>query len=117
MTANRPKWWQRLCPKYGNWGGPGWSAGRYNNNPSLTDWKVVAIDAMDHLFKRHDKGYQSGESWLDADTTLLIGLAAVKVNGFHARVYRAGAIIVFSLMVCRLALFGDKRCEPVRIFS
>ena len=35
-------------PTYGNWGGPGWSAGRVNNGPlSAEDMKVRGVDALD----------------------------------------------------------------------
>ena len=50
--------WQRVFPKYGNWGGPGWSGGAYPKDPKDTDWSVAAIDSMDELFKKHDGSYQ-----------------------------------------------------------
>jgi hypothetical protein len=106
-----PEWWQWFIPRWGNWGGPGWSAGRWCNDPGMTDWDVPAIDDMDMLCKRHDHAYQSGESWLDADAALLIGLESVTVDGLWPRFYRVGAIVAFSLMVCRMSLFGDKRRE------
>ena len=47
-----------LVPTYGNWGGPGWSAGKRQSNYDDTDWSVEAIDSMDEVFKGHDKKYQ-----------------------------------------------------------
>ena len=48
----------RLIPTYGNWGGPGWSSGRYEDNPDETDWSVPPRDSLDALFKEHDRAYQ-----------------------------------------------------------
>ena len=49
----------RLIPTYGNWGGPGWSSGRYEDNPDETDWSVPGRDSLDELFKEHDRVYQN----------------------------------------------------------
>ena len=89
---------QRLIPTYGNWGGPGWSAGRYNDDPSKTDWTVPGIDAMDDLFKLHDKTYQTeGMDRNLADRILVDGLLRLhpKDFGWRSNVYRYGAIAVF----------------------
>ncbi len=97
-TANRPYWWQRYIPRYGNWGGVGWSAGRWNNDPSMTDWSVAGVDAMDDLFKAHDRAYQSGGDRDQADRILVAALHTVEVTGLYGRVYRLGAIGLFTIM-------------------
>ena len=41
---------------YGNWCGPGWTAGQYKDASELTDEDrlVPAIDALDQACKEHD---------------------------------------------------------------
>jgi hypothetical protein len=54
------KWWQRLFPKYGNWGAPGWSGGGYTVSQMDPDVLAVEpVDSMDLNFKLHDIGYQT----------------------------------------------------------
>ena len=48
----------RILPKYGNWGGPGYSAGVYNDDPTKTDWTLEPLDDMDVMFQHHDYAYQ-----------------------------------------------------------
>ena len=48
----------KLLPRYGNWGGPGWSGGKWQENYENTDWEVPARDSLDVLFKIHDRSYQ-----------------------------------------------------------
>lgn len=77
---------QRFVPTYGNWGGPGWSAGEWE--PSDTNWDHPCIDSMDLAFKSHDYLYQmainkygfenSQEYFLDADLILLNDLYKIK---------------------------------------
>jgi hypothetical protein len=82
----------RMCPRYGNWGGPGWSGGTFPARPSDTDWSIPGIDSMDDLFKEHDRGYQDALSaynsqdinksemigfWDDADKNLVSGLGGL----------------------------------------
>lgn len=104
-------WWQAIFPRYGNWGGPGWSAGMYNNDPALTDWSVPGIDAMDNLYKVHDRAYQSGQSWLYADTDLLRGLCHVRPSGLYGRCYRVWAILLFGMLSCVWAVTGDNSAQ------
>lgn len=92
---NKAYWWQRLIPRYGNWGGPGWSAGRWN--PSVTNWAVDAVDSMDELFKWHDWAYQNGFDRTVADYTLTHDLRRVRVAGVYANLYRLGAIVLFII--------------------
>lgn len=95
MTANSRLWWQYLFPRYGNWGGPGWSAGCWN--PTETDWFVPTIDAMDELFKRHDWSYQHNEDLDAADANLVEKLRQIRVRGTYAKAYRIGAIAIFTV--------------------
>lgn len=96
-TGNSPYWWQRLIPRYGNWGGVGWSGGVWNNDPALTDWDVDPVDAMDDLFKWHDQAYQTGMNLDTADAVLVAALGVVRVDGLRARLYRIGARVVFTV--------------------
>jgi hypothetical protein len=109
-SANKPRWWQRLIPRYGNYGCPGWSAGEWNNDPALTDWTVPPVDAMDALFRAHDYAYQAGASRIDADRKLVKGLLAVDVRGLYPRLYRLGAIAAFAAHGWWLRLCS--KCKP-----
>lgn len=99
MTGSDRKWWQYLIPKYGNWGGPGYSAGIWNNDPTKTDWNVPALGPMDQAFKDHDRVYQNGGDIPMADAVLVARLHQITVSGCRSRLYRAGAIFIFSLRV------------------
>jgi len=57
----------RILPRYGNWGGPGWSGGQWQDNYENTDWSVPARDSLDDLFKLHDKAYQQAIKKLPED--------------------------------------------------
>ena len=46
--------WNSLVPRYGTWGGPGWSGG--NTFPHLGP-----VDSMDECFKKHDECYGWGK--------------------------------------------------------
>lgn len=96
-TGNRPHWWQRLIPRYGNWGGVGWSGGVWCNDPALTDWDVDPIDDMDTVFMWHDEAYQTGKALDIADAVLVAALRALRVTGIRARLYRIGAMFVFTV--------------------
>lgn len=52
-------WINRLVPRYGNWGGPSLSGGKYTDDPAEVDWSIPGIDSMDELFKAHDRAYQT----------------------------------------------------------
>lgn len=82
---------------YGNWGGPGWSGGKFTDDPDNVDWDVEAIDEMDELFKRHDYAYQHSINRSYADMDLAIELEDVKVKGMWKNVYRIGAYMVFTI--------------------
>lgn len=43
---------------YGNWCGPGWTAGQYKDAADITpeDFNVPAVDALDQACKNHDIG-------------------------------------------------------------
>lgn len=98
MTENKPYWWQQCIPRYGNWGGVGWSAGCWNNDPAVTDWSVPGIDAMDECFKSHDFAYQKNFDRDKADFKLVANLRNITVSGFRAKSYRIAAMIIFSMV-------------------
>lgn len=61
---------QRVCPRYGNWGGPGWSGGEFPATPEDTDWSVGTEDSLDAFFKQHDRSYQNSiKSFKDGSIT------------------------------------------------
>jgi hypothetical protein len=85
---------------YGNWGGPGWSGGKFVHDPALVDWMVPAIDEMDKAFKWHDAQWQTkAVSKLEADRILMRNLYQVRVVGLWPNIYRIGAIIGFWIMI------------------
>lgn len=94
-NGHLPRWWQWFFPRYGNWGGPGWSAKCWN--PSPTRWHISAICPMDELFKDHDFAYQHGHDRDVADHNLVADLDAIEVDGFYAQCYRIGAMLCFTV--------------------
>jgi len=92
-----PRWWQRLIPRYGNWGGPGWSSGKWCP-PGETDWFVSGVDDLDEAFKRHDWKYQNGVEWDVADAELLRDMDAIPCRRltWRARIYRRLSMAVFA---------------------
>ena len=110
---------QRLIPNYGNWGGPGWSSGRYEDDPDETDWTVPPRDSLDRLFMEHDRAYQNSiknlpedqweEVWDKADCKLAREAKAlpssptkwpdppVTASWLYAYLYRKIVIFVFCL--------------------
>ena len=89
---------RKLIPTYGNWGGPGWSGGRYEDDIDAVDWDVPAVDELDKLFKNHDWLYQVNyhPRWL-ADRVLLRQLDDVEVKGIWPNIYRLGCRVVFEI--------------------
>jgi len=113
-------WWQKVFPKYGNWGGPGWSGGCYPSSPKETDWSIQPIDAMDLIFRNHDRRYQNAikryperedlqkEVFKKADEDLIRLLKSLEFdpnlwilkppkNLWYAKYYRICAIYVFEI--------------------
>lgn len=45
-------------PTYGDWGGPGWSAGQVTDTITPDMGKMPGKDALDELFKTHDLAYE-----------------------------------------------------------
>lgn len=61
MTLNN------LLPTYGNWGGPGWSAGKRTQPGEKIDWDFPVRDGLDALFKAHDWAYYLAEEKAKTD--------------------------------------------------
>lgn len=61
---------------YGNYCGPGHTAGKHGSIPEDIDWCVPPVDAMDELCRAHDAGYESYHQAdrLAADRTFVAGL-------------------------------------------
>jgi|GEM_PF-1653032 len=72
MLAGIQGWFESLVPRYGNWGGPGWSGGNVKplKNP---------VDSMDELFKIHDTAYLNKQNAV-GDIQLLRGLESLSPN-------------------------------------
>lgn len=99
MSQTSPKLWQWLFPRHGNWGGPGYSAGVYNNTPALTDWSVNGKDKMDFAFKRHDYAYQRGRDRIQADRRMIMELRQIKPKDIRAKIYRIMAVYAFEIHI------------------
>ncbi len=97
MTENSPHWWQRLIPRYGNWGGVGWSSGRWNNDPAQTDWSVRAVDEMDEAFRQHGWPYQHSGDRDAADRDLVLALRDIRPATFYGKFYRLLAMTAFTV--------------------
>jgi len=85
---------------YGNWGGPGWSGGKFVSDPKLVDWSVDCIDEMDKLFKQHDWDVQHGMGRA-AHKKLTIALEKLDPPahwGRWPRAYRLDAIGIFTVL-------------------
>jgi hypothetical protein len=95
------RWYQYLIPTYGNWGGPGWSGGRFENDRSKVNWATPPVDEMDQLFKDHDNDYQHGMPRNLADAKLLYFISTVNVKGIWPNCYRIGVQIVFGIKLLR----------------
>lgn len=109
----------KLLPRYGNWGGPGWSCGKFVEDPNKTDWSVSPRDSLDALFKEHDRLYQQTilnvpideweNSFNEADALLAEGAYSLPSNPsrwpsppttaswIYAYVYRKMIILIFSI--------------------
>ena len=96
LVGGYPRWWQWFVPRYGAWGGPGWSGWRWN--PRYTDWAYPAQDAMDVGFRHHDYAYQTGGSRRNADAELSRYLRRLRLPGLYPRCYRLAAIVIFWLL-------------------
>jgi hypothetical protein len=42
---------------HGNYGGPGYTAGKFYDSGSRIDWNVKPVDELDELFRKHDYDY------------------------------------------------------------
>jgi hypothetical protein len=89
-------WWPKLLT-YGNWGGPGWSGGRFTDDPASVNWEVQPVDAMDAAFRLHDFAYQHGTPRHQADLDLVRTLAGTNVRGIWPNIYRVGAMAGFFI--------------------
>lgn len=92
-----PEWWQWFIPRYGLFGGVGWSMGLWLKRGDKTDWTVSPINDMDLFFKHHDWGYQNEQDLDDTDSLLVFHLRQITVQGCYDKAYRVGAIVGFSI--------------------
>lgn len=92
---------------YGNWGGPGWSGGKFVHDPKLVDWTVTPVDPMDRAFKAHDWGIQHGLGW-KAHLSLTTQLERQQPpTGTWARTYRIVAIAIFYTLAVAAYTLGS----------
>lgn len=118
--------WQWLLPKYGNYGGPGWSGGALMENYNQVNWDIEPADSLDSCFFRHDKLYQRSiqkhsqgriteaekeAEWIKADIILIEEIEKLPINPYlwemkptlnsywYAWLYRKLAIGVFRAKV------------------
>ena len=100
-----------LVPRYGQFGGPDWTAGNWDfrGDVGYSDpvWKAEPIDQMDALFKAHDIGYRTGNKW-GADISLYEGLKGVKISELpegYSLIEKAAAT---EYKYAAMAVFGAK---------
>lgn len=90
---------QRLVPTYGNWGGPGWSGGEWQDDTTKTKWNVQPIDELDRAFREHDMAYQAGVYTNRAADIMLLRQLMYNCNikGWYANTYKVATTIVFFI--------------------
>lgn len=120
------RWWQYLVPKYGNFGGPGWSGGAMMDNYDEVDWFVRPTDSLDQCFHDHDRRYQFAIQeeddgiidevdklckWIGADGVLISEMNNLSSDpkewkipptahsNAYAWFYRKAAIIIFEAKI------------------
>jgi hypothetical protein len=59
-------------PTYGRYGGPNWSGGKVVGDDEPGNYTVPPEDALDRLFRRHDKAYDQPDTLLRAEADLLL---------------------------------------------
>ncbi|MEQ6342247.1 MAG: calcium-binding protein [Gammaproteobacteria bacterium] len=98
-------------PTYGDWGGPGWSAGIETNGEQLTPAQKAAPwqDPLDKLFKTHDLAYEDAMKLptrydqsmaiTRADRELIMTMLQMDISGLsvYGLQYRKNAIVAFTL--------------------
>lgn len=69
---------------YGNWCGPGWTAGQYKNANELTeeDYNIPAIDELDQACKEHDIAiYENPEQAEQANHEFIQKIRGMGITG------------------------------------
>ena len=103
------KWYQYLIPTYGNWGGPGWSGGKFTDNPSEVDFSIPGVDGMDDAFRIHDQLYQKRFCAQGvADEYLANYLCDINVKGIWPNCYRYACIGIFTVKGKLLWILGAR---------
>jgi hypothetical protein len=109
-------------PTYGNYGGPGYTAGQYSAPGSATNpgnYALEPIDPLDALFRFHDMAYDPGLPGYNpaarplADVALIEGISRIP-NGqldADAAIYAGLATLAFVVQVELVApnLLSDKQ--------
>ncbi len=110
-------------PTYGEYGGPGYTAGQYSSPGSATnplDYVLVeSIDPLDALFRFHDMAYDPGLPGYNpaarplADVALIKGISRIPNSQLDAdaAIYAGLATLAFVVQVERVApdLLSDKQ--------
>lgn len=100
------KWWKYIfyLLKWGNYGGAGWTSGKWCP-PEEPDMSVPSsMDAMDAAFKEHDRCYNNPyaddlESVLFADLKLIFTMPLCIIKYICGTVY---ALLVMSMFICKI---------------
>jgi len=95
---------------YGNWCAPGWSGGKWVDNPEEVDWSVPPIDEMDVAGYFHDWTYQHGGIIWEADLRFVLALRKVNPKGRYANSFRWVAIVGFTVK----GFYGFVFCPELR---
>ena len=117
--------WQYLVPKYGNFGGPGWSGGVMISTYADVDWGIIPKDSLDETFHDHDKHYQDAiekkdtgiiddiemhHRWIKADIELVNNIRLIPTNPkewdrkpesriLYSWFYRKTSLVIFSIKI------------------
>lgn len=89
---------------HGNWCGPGWSAGKYQNS---VDQDYPAVDPLDEACRDHDRDYARGNDLREADLTF-----ARRTRGLGAKAELA-SLAVFAQGGIRSLMPGKKKTQTV----
>jgi hypothetical protein len=82
LVAPLPPWsLKRIVPRYGNWGGPGWSANRVMGGDVIPEVfrTQPTTDSMDEIFKAHDWAYS------DASLSYRVAMDAAALEDKRSR--------------------------------
>lgn len=100
------KWWHRLIPTNGNWGGPHYAGGKRFDFYFEVNWNALALTRLDAACKIHDLDYRDGKSRLEADRQLVRNAYFSAPENVYEIFYRFGILGFFGARVALCDLLG-----------